>query len=173
MCHRFEMKWKAQAAGEPTHCRPAVASTRVTGADGHDGRLLLRLHPGPEHHATEHLTHPSARWQAMEQHLRARPELLPAVLTSLFELVLFEDVGNQWSLSRPMLALILVNEDIYLELQRQIIAAQPADRCGVSGTGGQVDSEAHGQRFALVSCLRLTLTIVAPLMAAARDASSL
>jgi hypothetical protein len=65
----------------------------------------------------------------MEQHLRARPELLPAVLTSLFELVLFEDVGNQWSLSRPMLALILVNEDIYLELQRQIIAAQPADRC--------------------------------------------
>lgn len=80
------------------------------------------------------LTHPYIHtsftyMQAMEQHLRARPELLPAVLTSLFELVLFEDVGNQWSLSRPMLALILVNEDIYLELQRQIIAAQPADRC--------------------------------------------
>jgi len=68
--------------------------------------------------------------QAMEGHLRARPELLPAVLTTLFELVLFEDVGNQWSLSRPMLALILVNEDIYLELQRQIIAAQPSDRYG-------------------------------------------
>jgi exportin-7 len=80
------------------------------------GRLLASLHANPN-------------TQAMEQHLRARPELLPAVLTSLFELVLFEDVGNQWSLSRPMLALILVNEDIYLELQRQIIAAQPADRC--------------------------------------------
>lgn len=66
----------------------------------------------------------------MEQHLRARPELLPAILTTLFEMVLFEDVGNQWSLSRPMLALILVNEDIYLHLQRQIIDAQPADKCG-------------------------------------------
>lgn len=64
----------------------------------------------------------------MEGHLRARPELLPAILTTLFELVLFEDVGNQWSLSRPMLALILVNEDIYLQLQRQIIDAQPIDR---------------------------------------------
>lgn len=70
--------------------------------------------------------HPAA--QAMGAHLRARPELLPAILTTLFELVLFEDVGNQWSLSRPMLALILVNEDIYLQLQQQIVDAQPADR---------------------------------------------
>lgn len=71
----------------------------------------------------------------MGAHLRAKPELLPAILTTLFELVLFEDVGNQWSLSRPLLALILVNEDIYLHLQQQIIDAQPADRyplrCGV------------------------------------------
>lgn len=72
----------------------------------------------------------------MEGHLRTRPELLPAVLTTLFELVLFEDVGNQWSLSRPMLALILVNEVIYLELQRQIIAAQPSDRWGFVAFGG-------------------------------------
>ena len=57
------------------------------------------------------------RVQAMEVHLRARPELLPAVLTTLFELVLFEDVSNQWSLSRPMLALILVNEVRVLSFQ--------------------------------------------------------
>ncbi len=48
--------------------------------------------------------------QAFAEHLRQRPELLPTLLTTLFEIVLFEDCTNQWSLSRPMLSLILVNE---------------------------------------------------------------
>ena len=48
----------------------------------------------------------------MAEHLRARPDLLPTLLTSLFEIVLFEDCTNQWSLSRPMLSLILVNEQV-------------------------------------------------------------
>ncbi len=48
--------------------------------------------------------------QAFAEHLRQRPELLPTLLTTLFEIVLFDDCTNQWSLSRPMLSLILVNE---------------------------------------------------------------
>jgi hypothetical protein len=48
--------------------------------------------------------------QAFAEHLRQRPELLPTLLTTLFELVLFEECTNQWSLSRPMLSLILLNE---------------------------------------------------------------
>ncbi len=46
----------------------------------------------------------------MAEHLRQAPDLLPTLLTTLFEIVLFEDCSNQWSLSRPMLSLILVNE---------------------------------------------------------------
>lgn len=76
--------------------------------------------------ASQSPPHPAA--QTMGAHLRARPEQLPTILKTLFELVLFEDVANQWSISRPMLTLILVNEDIYLQLQQQIIDAQPADR---------------------------------------------
>lgn len=34
------------------------------------------------------------------------------MLKSLFEIVLFEDTGNQWSLSRPMLSLILISEQV-------------------------------------------------------------
>jgi hypothetical protein len=41
--------------------------------------------------------------QAIGEHLRQRPELLPQILSTLFEIVLFEDCTNQWSLSRPML----------------------------------------------------------------------
>ena len=63
--------------------------------------------------------------QAIGEHLRQRPELFPAILTTLFEIVLFEDCSNQWSLSRPMLSLILINEQIYAALRQQIIASQP------------------------------------------------
>lgn len=34
------------------------------------------------------------------------------LLKTLFEIVLFEDCGNQWSLSRPMLSLILLSEQV-------------------------------------------------------------
>lgn len=36
------------------------------------------------------------------------------ILKTLFEIVLFEDCGNQWSLSRPMLSLILISEQVML-----------------------------------------------------------
>ncbi|KAK9818400.1 hypothetical protein WJX72_012091 [[Myrmecia] bisecta] len=66
--------------------------------------------------------------QAIGEHLRQRPELFPQLLTSLFEIVLFEDCSNQWSLSRPMLSLILINEQIYNQIKHSIIASQPADK---------------------------------------------
>ncbi|PON80682.1 hypothetical protein PanWU01x14_002380, partial [Parasponia andersonii] len=33
------------------------------------------------------------------------------ILKTLFEIIIFEDFGNRWSLSRPMLSLILINEE--------------------------------------------------------------
>jgi hypothetical protein len=65
-------------------------------------------------------THCLPRAQAIGEHLRQRPELLPSILTTLFEIVLFEDCSNQWSLSRPMLSLILINEQIYAALRAQV-----------------------------------------------------
>lgn len=66
--------------------------------------------------------------QNIANHVAQRPELFPQVLRTLFEIVLFEDCSNQWSLSRPMLSLILVNESIYNELKMQIVASQPPER---------------------------------------------
>ena len=68
--------------------------------------------------------------QAIGDHLRQRPELLPQTLSTLFEITLFEDCTNQWSLSRPMLSLILLNEQIYHELKHRIIASQPVRAAG-------------------------------------------
>jgi exportin-7 len=55
--------------------------------------------------------------QRMAEHVRAVPQLFPELLRTLFEIVLFEECSNQWSLSRPMLSLILVNEQIYNDLK--------------------------------------------------------
>jgi len=54
--------------------------------------------------------------------------LFPRLLTTLFEVVLFEDCSNQWSLSRPMLTLILVTEPVYGQIRQQVIQNQPAER---------------------------------------------
>ena len=56
---------------------------------------------------------PNAAGAAIAEHLRAQPDLFPRALHTLFEIVLFEDCSNQWSLSRPMLSLILVSEPVY------------------------------------------------------------
>ena len=65
---------------------------------------------------------------AMAQHAAARPGMFADLLKLLFEIVLFEDCANQWSLSRPMLSLILINEQMFGELKQQIAATQPAER---------------------------------------------
>ncbi|KAL5994859.1 hypothetical protein ACLOJK_024916 [Asimina triloba] len=64
----------------------------------------------------------------LARHIAEGPNLFPEILKTLFEIVLFEDCGNQWSLSRPMLSLILINEQIYSDLKGQILASQPADQ---------------------------------------------
>eukprot|EP00850_Spirogloea_muscicola_P007102 SM000035S13082 [mRNA] locus=s35:297618:305506:+ [translate_table: standard] len=71
---------------------------------------------------------PSPAAVKMTTHLLECPNLFPEILKSLFEIVLFEDCGNQWSLSRPMLSLILISEQIFNDLKVQILATQPPDQ---------------------------------------------
>ena len=66
--------------------------------------------------------------QAIAEHLQEQPELFPGLLNTLFEITLFQECANQWSLSRPMLTLILVNEQIYPQMQERIIQSRPASR---------------------------------------------
>ena len=56
--------------------------------------------------------------------LAENPQALPAILGTLLEYVLLEDVTNQWSLSRPLLPLIILNETSYQEIKEHIIRAQ-------------------------------------------------
>jgi len=68
---------------------------------------------------------PAAGSEKIAQHVSGQPGLFPDMLKTLFDIVLFEDCTNQWSLSRPMLSLILVNEQICGELKSQITQTMP------------------------------------------------
>ena len=71
---------------------------------------------------------PQEAARRMGEHLQQHPGLFPGILRTLFEIIVFEDCSNQWSLSRPMLSLILLNEPVFAELKVQIVAVQPAER---------------------------------------------
>ncbi|KAH9686605.1 Importin N-terminal domain-containing protein [Citrus sinensis] len=64
----------------------------------------------------------------LARHIVECPTLFPEILKTLFEIVLFEDCGNQWSLSRPMLSLILISEQVFSDLKAQILTSQPVDQ---------------------------------------------
>lgn len=64
----------------------------------------------------------------LAQHIAECPRLFPEILKTLFEIVLFEDCANQWSISRPMLSLILINEQMFNDLKAQILASQSPDQ---------------------------------------------
>ncbi|KAL1561845.1 exportin-7-like isoform X2 [Salvia divinorum] len=64
----------------------------------------------------------------LSRYIAECPALLPEILKTLFEIVLFEDCSNQWSLSRPMLSLILINEQMFTDVKAHILASQPVDQ---------------------------------------------
>jgi exportin-7 len=97
----------------------AVSSQCACALDSLAG-FLFRHGPGGEE--------ASAAGAALAGHLAARPDLFPQVLATLFELVLFEDCANQWSLSRPMLSLILVSEGVWGALRARVAAGAPPER---------------------------------------------
>lgn len=46
--------------------------------------------------------------------------LLINLLQTVLNIIMFEDCRNQWSMSRPLLGLILLNEDYFQQLRDQV-----------------------------------------------------
>merc|ERR1712080_304097 len=65
---------------------------------------------------------------ALVQVIKLRPEILQQMLQTVLNIIMFEDCRNQWSMSRPLLGLILLNEDYFQNLRDQVIASQQADK---------------------------------------------
>lgn len=60
--------------------------------------------------------------------LEVHPEILQQILSTVLNVIMFEDCRNQWSMSRPLLGLILLNEDYFNQMRENIIRSQPPDK---------------------------------------------
>ncbi|XP_065176889.1 exportin-7-like [Sycon ciliatum] len=60
--------------------------------------------------------------------LENQPDILNEILSIMVNLVVFESCSYLWSISRPLLVLILVNERFFSKLQTDIVAGQPSHR---------------------------------------------
>uniref|UniRef100_A0A336LE22 CSON010006 protein n=1 Tax=Culicoides sonorensis TaxID=179676 RepID=A0A336LE22_CULSO len=62
--------------------------------------------------------------KVMEMH----PEILQNILSTMLNIIMFEDCKNQWAMSRPLFVLILLYEDYFSQLRESIIRMQPIDK---------------------------------------------
>uniref|UniRef100_A0AAY4ECQ8 Importin N-terminal domain-containing protein n=1 Tax=Denticeps clupeoides TaxID=299321 RepID=A0AAY4ECQ8_9TELE len=60
----------------------------------------------------------------MQQH----PEMIQQMLSTVLNIIIFEDCRNQWSMSRPLLGLILLNEKYFADLRNGIVNSQPPEK---------------------------------------------
>ncbi|XP_035194331.1 ran-binding protein 17 isoform X2 [Oxyura jamaicensis] len=63
--------------------------------------------------------------QRLFNFMQQNPEVLQQMMSILMNTILFEDCRNQWSVSRPLLGLILLNEKYFSELRATLINSQP------------------------------------------------
>uniref|UniRef100_A0A0E0C0R2 Importin N-terminal domain-containing protein n=1 Tax=Oryza meridionalis TaxID=40149 RepID=A0A0E0C0R2_9ORYZ len=99
----LESGLKGLDTGISTQCASAIDSlaafyfNNITAADGPPSPAALNL----------------------ARHIGEFPTLFPQILKTLFEIIIFEDAGsNQWSLSRPILSLIMIREQPVDQQQR-------------------------------------------------------
>ncbi|CAG4958643.1 unnamed protein product [Colias eurytheme] len=60
--------------------------------------------------------------------LQRRPEIMQQLLATVVNVIMFEERCNQWSMSRPLLGLILLNEEQFTALRSELIAQQARHR---------------------------------------------
>jgi len=60
--------------------------------------------------------------------IEMNPQLLQQLLSTVLNIIMFEDCRNQWSMSRPLLGLILLNEEYFQQLRNSIIQTQPMEK---------------------------------------------
>ncbi|KAG7298382.1 Exportin-7-B [Plutella xylostella] len=63
-----------------------------------------------------------------EQVLQRRPQIMHQLLATVLNVIMFEDCCNQWSMSRPLLGLILLSTDEFARLRASLIESQPRER---------------------------------------------
>ena len=91
-----------------------ICSSLQAGLKSHEVAISSQCAAALEHLAAFHFAaatddRDSSVKAALAAHLSREPELFSSQLAVLLNMIVFEDCANQWSLSRPLLALILAD----------------------------------------------------------------
>ncbi|XP_036851120.1 ran-binding protein 17 isoform X1 [Manis javanica] len=62
--------------------------------------------------------------QRLLHFMQQNPNVLQQMMSALMNTIVYEDCRNQWSVSRPLLGLILLNEEYFRELRASLINSQ-------------------------------------------------
>ncbi|MEE6478994.1 hypothetical protein FKM82_012087 [Ascaphus truei] len=66
--------------------------------------------------------------QRLLHFMQQNPNVLQQMMSILMNTIIFEDCRNQWSVSRPLLGLILLNEKYFTELRASLVNSQPSNK---------------------------------------------
>ncbi|SAM09524.1 hypothetical protein [Absidia glauca] len=110
-------------------------------------------------------------------YLNQYPRILPTLMASIFYLVLFEDNNDQWSLSRPLYTLIILQRDYAINYTNAVIEQQLPERRdyvakglsglmeGIEWTQSSRDREHFTQNLsAFIRELKLNNIVLVPLL---------
>jgi len=108
-----------------------ICSSLQAGLKSHEVAISSQCAAALEHLAAFHFAaatddRDSSVKAALAAHLSREPELFSSQLAVLLNMIVFEDCANQWSLSRPLLALILSNPSYFASWKASIVQQQAA-----------------------------------------------
>lgn len=63
----------------------------------------------------------------IQAHIQSDAEILPKLLSTLFNSLLFNTSVNQWPLTRPIFSLMLIDEQAFVAYQTQLLSTQSAE----------------------------------------------
>ncbi|KAI6660989.1 Exportin-7-like isoform X3 [Oopsacas minuta] len=70
---------------------------------------------------------PSTTGAHLVRNIQQCKGLLQEILSSILNTVMFEECRNQWSMSRPLLSLILIDPEYFQRYQKRVIELQPTE----------------------------------------------
>ena len=105
-----------------------LCNSLTEGLKSHEVAISSQCAAALEHLAAFHFKERADRAEEGKtvSKLEVERELFAGQLAVLLHMIVFEECTNQWSLSRPLLALILINEHAYQEWQEQALASMAA-----------------------------------------------
>jgi len=62
--------------------------------------------------------------QLIRSHMQSEPDILPQLMSVLFNSLLFASHANHWAITRPILSLMLASETAFTDYQNQLISTQ-------------------------------------------------